>query len=246
MQVTALHRHPVKSYGREALDSVTLEAGQSMPFDRRWAVAHDAAKTEGGAWAQCVNFSRTAVAPALAAINAQLDEETRQLTLTHPALPELTFDPDAEGEALIEWVRPIVPQNRSLPARVLTLPERGFTDAPYAGVSLCSTTSLDALSANAGQPLSPLRWRGNIWFDGALPWAEMDWVGKDLQLGEAVLRVIEPIERCMATTANPDTGARDVDTLGLLNSHWNHQDFGINAEVITSGRVAVGDTLTVL
>ncbi len=245
MQVAALYRHPVKSHGREALDSVTLQAGQSMPFDRRWAVAHEAAKAENGAWAPCANFSRGSKAPGLMAINAKYDEARGQLTLTHPALPELTFDPEAEGEALIEWVRPIVPQDRALPARLVTLPQRGYTDTPYASVSLCNTASLDALSANAGQALSPLRWRGNIWFDGALPWAEMDWVGKELQLGEAVLRVVEPIERCMATTANPDTGARDIDTLGLLNRHMNHQDFGIHTEVVTGGKVAVGDTLAV-
>ena len=57
MRITALYRHPVKSYGREALNSVMLHAGQSMPFDRRWAVAHEAAKTQGGEWARCANFS---------------------------------------------------------------------------------------------------------------------------------------------------------------------------------------------
>lgn len=246
MRVTALYRHPIKSYGRESLERVHLHAGQSMPFDRRWAVAHEAARLEEGSWAECPNFSRTAKAPALAAIDARLDDETGQLTLTHPDLADLTFDPETEGAKLLDWARGIVPQDRALPARVLSLPERGFTDAPYAGVSLCNTASHDAVAVAAGDALSPLRWRGNIWFDGAAPWDELQWVGRQLQLGGATLRVIEPIERCMATTANPDTGQRDVDTLGLLNQQFGHQDFGINAEVITGGSVAVGDTLKVL
>lgn len=44
MQVTALNRHPLKAHGRETVERVTLRAGQSMPYDRLWAVAHDASK----------------------------------------------------------------------------------------------------------------------------------------------------------------------------------------------------------
>ena len=56
----------------------------------------------------------------------------------------------------------------------------------------------------------------------------------------------ERIKRCMATTANPDTGRRDADTLGALESGWDHRDFGIYGEVVTPGRVARGDAVTVL
>ena len=37
-------RHPLKSHGRENLQSVKLSVGQSLPWDRHWAVAHDSAK----------------------------------------------------------------------------------------------------------------------------------------------------------------------------------------------------------
>jgi uncharacterized protein YcbX len=245
MQITALYRHPLKSHGRETLDSVILHAGQSMPYDRRWAVAHDASKADGSAWAPCANFSRGSKAPALAAINASFDEASGLLTLTHPALPTLTFDPDREGDTLVEWVRPIVPDNRALPDRILALPERGFTDTEYASVSLCNTASHAAVEDEVGKPISPLRWRGNIWFEGAAAWEEFDWVKQDLSIGEVILRINAPILRCLATTSNPETGQRDVDTLGVLNRVWDHQDFGIYGEVMRGGRIAVGDTLTV-
>ncbi|KIN77862.1 MOSC domain-containing protein [Sulfitobacter mediterraneus] len=246
MQVSALYRHPLKSHGREALDAVTLSAGQSMPFDRTWAVAHDASRADGTEWAPCANFSRGSKAPKLMAINAVLNDGTGQLTLTHPERPDLTFAPDTEGDKLLDWVAPLVPQDRALPDRILRLDNRGFTDTDFASISLCNTASHAAVSDKAGRDLSPLRWRGNIWFDGAEPWEELNWIGKELALGEARLTVREPILRCLATTANPETGVRDVDTLALLNGHWDHQDFGIYAEVTQAGRVALGDTLAVL
>ena len=60
-------------------------------------------------------------------------------------------------------------------------------------------------------------------------------------LGDATLRVREVITRCKATTVDPETGVADADTLGALRDGWGHQDFGVYAEVIAGGRVAVGD-----
>jgi uncharacterized protein YcbX len=245
MQITALFRHPIKSHGRESLQQVALIEGQSMPFDRQWAIAHDAAKIDVAEWAACANFSRGSKAPKLMAIDATLDEAAETVTLTHPDRPEITVNPDTDADRLLEWVMPLAPQDRALPARVLSLAGRGYTDSDYPSISLCNTASHHAVESLSGTPLSPLRWRGNIWFDGAVPWDEFSWIGRDLKLGNAVLRVQEPIVRCLATTVNPETGERDVDTLRTLNT-LGHQNFGIYTQVITSGTVAVGDKLELI
>lgn len=242
--VAQLFRHPLKSHGREELGAVVLTAGQAMPLDRLWAVAHDHSKADGSEWAVTNNFSIGTKAPKLAAINAVLHEDGETLTLTHPDRPALTFRPDSEGDRLIDWVQPLVPQDRALPERILRLADRGFTDTDYPSVSLCNLASHRAVADKAGEPLSNLRWRGNIWFDTDTPWQEFDWIGKDVTIGGATLRVREPIRRCLHTAANPETGERDIDTLGILNT-WDHQDFGIYAEVIRSGPVALGDPVRV-
>ena len=245
MRITQIFRHPMKSHGRETLGAVTLHAGQSMPFDRLWAVAHDASSVDGSDWAPCQHFSRGSKAPSLMAINAKLDEASGILTLTHPDRPALSFDPDADAQEFLDWVRPLVPQNRALPDRILRLPERGFTDTEFPSVSLCNTASHRAVEDITGETLSPLRWRGNIWIEGPDAWEEFDWIGRDIRLGEAELHIEEPIVRCLATTANPETGERDVDTLRALNT-LGHQNFGIYARVTKTGRIATGDAVEVL
>ena len=96
-----------------------------------------------------------------------------------------------------------------------------------------------------GHPLSIHRWRGNIWFDNVAAWEEFDWMGQHVQLGAAVFHIRERTDRCLATTANPETGLRDTDTLGALKQ-WGHVDFSVRAEVIRGGAVSVGDTVQVL
>lgn len=240
-RLAQIWRHPIKGHGAEALDEVVLEAGRTLPWDREWAVAHEAARTDGTGWAPCANFSRGAKAPALMAIMARLDEAAQTVTLTHPDRPEITFAPDREADRLLDWVAPLMPADRAASARIVRVPGRGMTDSAFPSVSVLGLASLRALSDAAGQPLDPRRFRGNFWIEGQAPWEEFDWIGRRLRLGEAELEVRERIGRCMATTVNPETGKRDADTLGALERQWGHTDLGVYAEVVTGGRVAVGD-----
>ncbi|UWR28093.1 MOSC domain-containing protein [Sulfitobacter sp. S223] len=245
MKVSALWRHPVKSHGREALERVTLTQGKSMPFDRLWAIAHDACKADGSEWAACQNFSIGSKSPALMAITASLDEVTKTITLRHPDTSDLTVQPDTQSDALLQWVRPLADPKRPQPARVFKLEDRGFTDTPFASVSLCNRASHEAVETLANASLQPERWRGNIWFDGAQAWEEFEWLGRELRLGTVRLKVEERIQRCKATMANTDTGIRDVDTLMALNM-LDHQHFGIYASIIETGEVALGDQLELI
>ena len=244
-----IYRYPIKSHGREALKSVALTRGQTIPFDRVWAVAHEAAKLASNrddGWLPCASFSRGAKAPQLMAITASVNENDNSVALQHPDLTDISLNLHlAEDRArLIAWVLPICPTNRALPSSVYNADERGLTDSDFPSVSINSLASLRALNEKAGANLAPERFRGNLWIDGIAAWAEFDWIDREIEIGGAKLRGIERIERCTATTANPETGQVDFDTLGHLQNDWGHLDFGIRAEVIESGKINVGDAVS--
>ena len=243
MKVHALWRHPIKGHGAERLARVRLTAGETLPWDRRWAVVDEGARLGGedGAWAPCRNFGRGAKSPALMAVGARWDEGARSMTLTHPERPDLVFDPDAEGDRLIEWARPLYGQGRPGPVRVVRAEGQGMTDAPEPFLSIHSLASLRALSEAAGRPLDMRRFRGNLWLDGPALWEEDEWVGRSLRVGAAVLEVVEPIFRCRATEAAPETGRSDADTLGAMTSLRGETSFGVYARVLEGGEVAEGD-----
>ncbi len=240
--VASLWRHPIKSHGREEVTETVLSPGRTMPFDRLWAVAHDQSSADGTTWASCQNFSRVAKAPSLMAITSRVDEAAGSVTLSHPERDDLTFDPDTEGDQLIAWAGEMIPENRALAARVVRAANSGFTDSDFPSVTLCNAASHRAVEQRVGRPLSPHRWRGNIWIDGLGPWEEFEWMDHEVQIGEAVLRVRERTDRCLSTHANPETGRRDAEVLPALES-WRHQDFSVRAEVIQGGAVRTGDTV---
>ncbi len=250
MLVNALYRHPIKSHGREAIEDVRLTAGRTMPWDRVWAVIHDATKFDASQpeWASCQNFVIGSRTPGLAGIWATLNEDERRVTLTHQDLEPLTFLPDDHVDVprFLAWVAPLCPAGRSIPKNIVTAPDRGMTDSAYPSVSIMNMASHAAVADALGQPITKERWRGNIWLEDVAPWAEFGWIGRELQIGTAVLRVREPIKRCMVTNTNPVSGVRDIGTLDVLNSVFGHQDFGVYAEVIQSGDLSLGDKAQVI
>jgi len=248
--VAQIWRHPIKAHGREQIDEVTLTAGECLPWDRRWAVAHEAScfDIERPRWQPCQEFSRGAKSSRLQAISTRVDPSHRGLTLTHPDRPDLTINPDDQdgANAFIQWVMPISNGNRMLPARLVRAPQSAMTDTDYASVSLINLTTHRAIEAQLGNDISPLRWRANLLLEGLDAWTEMEWVGRTVRVGDAELEIREPITRCMATTANPETGERDADTLGALKVGWGHQDCGVYGVVTKSGALRQGDTVSVV
>lgn len=242
--VAHLVRHPIKSAGYELVDAAVMAPDTAFPFDRVWAVAHAAARlTDPPTWAEKLQFLRGWASAELMTIRSSSRPEAGEITLSHPRRPTETFRPDdaADAARLIDWLRPLWPANRPEPARIIKVPGQALTDQDQPLVSINSLSSLADLSARIGQDLSIHRFRGNIWIKGWPPLAELDLIGQEITIGTARLRVEEPIGRCRATGANPETGAQDADTMAALAAGYGHTDFGVFARVIAGGTVRTGD-----
>lgn len=238
-----IFRHPVKSLGEEALTEVDLSKGKPMPFDRRWAIAHgDAGDITG--WAAPKNFVNQTHVPKLAQITARFQPESHTLHLSHPHRPDIAVRPGSvDGDdALSEWIEPLVEgTTRKPPFLIYSIPDVAFTDFEETHISIGSEASRRALSELAGRDLEHIRFRMNLWLEGMVPWEEFDLVGREIEVGDVRLKVIERVERCNATAASPANGTRDVPTTALLHEHLGHKDFGIYAQVVQGGRIRPGD-----
>ena len=242
--VATLCRHPLKGMGEERIEAVSLTAGQPMPWERVWAITHGAAVWDDSAlaWQSCRNFVRQTELPRLAQIVLSFDEASERLHLSHPDLGEISIDPAAQGAALCTWLAPLAEGSvRAGPFHLRRVPGVSFTDVEQAHISLASTASLRSLEEMAGQSLDLTRFRMNVWIDGLAPWEELDWVGRKIRIGEAEIEIFARDERCSATTANPETGRRDVQVPALLRDRFGHMDFGVYASVTGSGSVRTGD-----
>jgi uncharacterized protein YcbX len=122
-------------------------------------------------------------------------------------------------------------------------------------VSLVSDGSLRELAAQLGvEEVDARRFRMLIDVEGATAHEEDRWIGRQVAIGSAVLRITKPDARCAITTQDPDTGERDLDTLRTILSYRGFRaddpdrkiDFGVLGDVDVPGRISVGDEVRVL
>ncbi len=252
MQVEDMWRYPIKGLSAERMASVDLLQGCGFPFDRAYAV------TDGS-----FTFDETQPVPMpktrflmlakyerLALLRTSVNHGTGTLVVDGPATScsFLLGDPGNRA-VLAEFLTGFL--GLSLPGRAEVVHAAGhqFTDVSVhskelmRSISLINLATVRDLARHAGRELDPLRFRANLCFDGADAWSELDWVGRYLCCGEALLRVVRRTRRCPATSVNLREGVRDINLPLVIKEYRDHNDCGIYAEVVEGGHVEPGSPI---
>lgn len=140
------------------------------------------------------------------------------------------------------------------PLRMFAMPpERPGVDRGRAGgATLLSVASVHRLGEQAGngQPVDPRRFRMTFGVDGLEAHEEDGWIGRQVEVGDALVRVLGNVGRCALTTRQPDTGVVDFKTLHHIRAYRGQlpttepMPFGVYGAVERPGRVRVGDAVT--
>ena len=246
--VTGLALAPVKGMRVVAVEELALER-QGARGDRAFLVVDG----DGG----LVSTSRT---PELLAVEPAHDPARGTLRLRFPGGTEVHEEvtPGAAATTRLYDGREVTgrmvggPLAGALsdylghPVRLLARDgeQTGADDFP---VTLMSTATLHALApALDGAVPDARRFRMTIRIEGVAAWEEHGWAGRELAAGDARLRVVDPVPRCVVTTRDPDSGRTDAPVLKALARLRGPRDvtFGIWCEVAHPGLVRVGDAVT--
>lgn len=250
MRIEHLYRYPVKGLTAEALEEAQVAEGGAIPWDRAFALAQGDSQfdPEHPAWRPKTEFMCLRANATIAALRSNFDPVSGMLLIQAPdgrRLHENAMTPQGRariGAWLVEWLGPEV---RGEP-HFHYIPGHCFGDQKKKVVSLINLASVAALEAHVGVRRHKRRFRANVWFNGAPAMAEREWVGRELLVGTARLRVTRAITRCPATEVNPLTAMRDANPVAELKELYGHADLGIHAEVVEAGRIAPGDAIALL
>ena len=244
-------RYPVKGLSADRLERVALSPGAGLPFDRRWAIAHAASRIDRAApgWSKKQDFLTLSRDEKMGQLGARFDEETKTLTITRKGKPVSRgrLD-DPTGRMLLQtFLAGFMPPGPRGNPRIVEAPASvHFTDQAEPFVSLINLASVADIERVARRPVNPLRFRGNLYLEGAPAWSEAEWPGRRLRVGAAVLEAVEVIDRCAATNVDPDTGESDMNVPLTLRKGFGHVDCGVYARVVEGGTVAAGDAVELL
>lgn len=218
MKVESLHVYPVKGLRGIALQEAAVET-RGLSHDRRWMVTDEAGK-----------FLTQRECAALATIGAETSPDG-SLSLSHGGntitaratgqrLPVTVWKSAVEAfpadDAANAWISAVIgraarlvfqgnvaratPPDYSLPGDEVSFAD-GFP------LLVANAASLDDLNGRMEKPLPMNRFRPNIVIGGAEAWAEDTW--RKLRIGDVVLDIVKPCARCIVTTTDQHTGARE-------------------------------------
>ncbi len=257
--------YPVKSLSGISLQQAEVEE-RGLRHDRRWLIIDDNH-----------NFVTQRQHPNMALIDVAIAQEGLQLrhrkrdlgTLTVPFQPE-TFDMltvtvwDDQIEAAIvndasnRWLSEAL----GFSARLVYLPETSprLADRHYAPFDvdvsfadgfpflLIGQSSLDDLNTRLPEPVTMLRFRPNLVFEGSVAYDEDQWY--EFTIGNVKFYGVKPCARCILTTVDPEKGEmigkEPVRTLSKYRKRNNKIFFGQNLVTNQAGKLSVGDEIKVV
>ncbi len=267
IRVESIHIYPVKATGPIDLASASVELS-GLRDDRRWAIVdpqgvrlnatrHDrlltvtATPDESGAL--------TVTAPGRPPLAVDVPRGGPHVPVNVTRLATMVDAGDDAGDwfsqlldepVRLVWQddparRPISPEHGGLGAEPLNLADTG----PLLLTTTSSLAQLEAWIAEEHEPqaIAMRRFRPNVVVDGSdVPFAEDEWRG--IRIGDVPYRFAEHCDRCMVTTIDPVTLAHGKEPIRTLARHrrWEGKTwFGIRIIPLATGKVSVGDEVTV-
>jgi len=199
---------------------------------------------------------RTVQHPELMAVVAR--REGRRLDVTLPSGVSVSEEPRPSGTAYTcdYWGRDVpldlldgphaelFSEHLGRPVRLAAAPPGGVVFS--APATLIGTASLRDLAERAGHPTLPeeaARFRATLVVETEEPYVEDTWLGREIAVGDARLRVGPGVGRCALIDADPETGKRGSRLLRTLAGYRPRNTAGepllaVYAEVATPGRVS--------
>ena len=261
MHVTALYRYPVKGFTREACDALDVLPGGRIAGDRVLALRFNDSPAPDAAWSTKVECVALVHTPGIARLRLRFDHRAHRLQVEHDGAVLFDGALDVPGRARLaavigDYVRaldenPVRDRADRLPLRVVgdgTTPR--YQDREPGYVTLHGRGSLDAVANHVGEApdLVERRFRSNIAIDGVDAWGEQRFVGRRLRIGDVEFDVANPVTRCLATHANPDTGTRDIPMMKKLLEllPTERPTFAVMMTSVRGGAIRVGDAVSLI
>lgn len=231
-QLAGLRRFPVRSLGGEAPDEALMQ-GSTMAGDRIY----------------------------------DLVDEERGVVLNSVTAPHLLryraryLDSMVRGGDLSPWIRVALPDGREVPLtdrswvedvtrrclRPVRLRARTDAESDPAPLHVLSVQTVRFFEAQYGGPLEPIRLRSNLLLDlpDGRPFEEDRWIGRSVWVGDVLLEIVRPCDRCLVTTLDAETPERSP---GLLNAivRGRRGVTGVFARALTGNRLRVGDPVALV
>lgn len=258
--IKSLFRYPVKSLGRQSLNSVQL-TDYGLAFDRHWMLVddkHDMITQRE--IPQLTNYSAAVIDDSLIITNntTKANHKIAVSDMTDEAVNTTVWKSDVKASKVSlqmnEWLSDELHTQLILVGAGKNYQRTKETDhysmplkfSDGYPILVLSQASVDHLNKKLETSIDESRFRANIFIDGCPPHTED--VSTYMSTQEAAIELIKPCKRCIVVCTNQITGEvlkEPLKTLATYRTQENHVMFGVNARASKLGIVSVKDELDI-
>lgn len=237
--IREINRYPVKSMAGVATDSAVL-GWHGLEGDRRFAFRRIEADN-GFPWLSASKLPELILYQPIG-----FDESTGEPLPTHVNTPSGSHLELRSAELVSE-----ISGRLKSGVELMQLKHGVFDEAPISVISLATINGIDR-EAGTGGALDRRRFRMNIVLEteSDQPFLEDGWIGSTLMFGDSdangpAVHVTLPDLRCVMVNLDPDTAAKDARVMKTV-SRLNQNNAGVYAMVVRTGRINIGDRVSLI
>ncbi len=249
MHVLALWQFPMKGVGGSTLDHLHLAVDQPFAGDRRYALSVGRAKAAHAGdnqWLQKAHFLQLMTTESLAALSCRQDGDRLIIEQAGGAVFDGNLtEPDARTRCQ-SIIAGLLQLPDALALRIHVIDNGAYTDQSAPLISIGGSASLAAFAAATNTTPDARRFRLNIMLATDTAFIENQWCGARLDIGDAVIEIVDHVGRCAAINVDPATATRETDYLAIMRHRFGHSHLGVFGRVIKKGDICTGDSVFVI
>ena len=249
MHIQALWQFPMKGVGGSTIDHLHLAVDQPLAGDRRYAISVGSAKAAHAGdnqWLPKAHFLQLMTTESLAALSCQQVGDT--VTIEQAGMP--VFDGNLTESDARSRCQSVIASLLQLPdvsaLRIHAIDNGAYTDQSAPLISIGGSASLAAFAAATKTGTDARRFRLNMILATDTAFIENQWCGARLRIGDALIEIVDHVERCAAINVDPATAAREWDYLATMRLNFGHSHLGVFGRVIKKGGICTGDRVSVI
>ncbi len=238
-------RYPIKGFNGEKLIKTSLKKNRIIEGDREFAISigkENSEKPKNTFWQPKRNYIQLLNSNEITKYNVRIDKKTNFLKVSNKGKVILNVSIEEIKNCSNKFFK-FLPQRYKYLPKLVSLKKNGFTDNSQPFISIGGSGSIENLSIKSGLDLETQRFRLNLIIKTSKPFEEFNWVGKNISVGSAVIKIVERVGRCSAINIQPKTANKPLDLLPIMRSKYGHTDLGIFGLVIKNGIVNIGDEI---
>ena len=244
-----LYFSPVKSLSFSSKKNLKIKKNLGIMNDRIFAFTRLISETEANDYKKDPSkrnlkfFLTLKNSPFLNKYNFEYKENELKMLIKKNIIKKIDLNDDNNLKLISEELIKRETIKNYFPYLIKNVNSPFFDTMPQNSISLININSIKDFEKKIDHKIDHERFRGNIYINNIKPWAEFNWINKQIIINDCSFIVLKKIPRCSATNLRLNSDTFDINVPQKLRKVYGHIDMGIYLKPLNDGTININDKI---